>query len=326
MMLRRGALVLAVIATVTAICMSVLAGWQRGGWMTERLVWVAAGVVLVMSAHLLPALARDASISIRSIGIVIWGACLVTTCYGHVTFFVLAQQHAGDRRVAFVTGDVPNAPERTLTVVMMERATVMRELVSVSQRSCLRACTTRNARRMTLQARLDALDAEASDVRRIEAQRDRATGLADSRRVDPVTSRLAASIDTTAGRVDLLSGLLFAGVLESVACLLWTIALRPSAAQVPVSSATPPHSAVVMQSLVPVTTGNDPVAHSDRIAEVVQPAPSPVANATDDEITRLVRDVAAGDVRPTVADIRRHLRCSQARASALRRQLAEVTA
>ncbi|WP_131753371.1 hypothetical protein [Burkholderia vietnamiensis] len=326
MTLRQGTLLLAALATGTAICMSVLAGWQRGGWLTERLVWVATGIVLVVGAHLLPALARDASISIRSIGALIWGACLVTACYGHVTFFLLAQQHAGDRRVAFVTGDLPPAPERGLTVVMMERATVVRELVSVSQRSCLRACTSRNARRMALQARLDALDAEASDVRHIEAQRDRVTGLADSRRADPITSRLAASIGTTVERVDLLSGVLFAGVLEGAACLLWTIALRPSPIKLCVPSATPPDSAVVAHSHVPATTGDDPVIHGDRTAEAVQLVPSLVTNATDDEITRLARDVAAGHVRPTVGDIRRHLRCSQTRASALRRQLAKVTA
>lgn len=30
---------------------------QRGGWLAERLVWVAIGIVLVADAHLLPALA-----------------------------------------------------------------------------------------------------------------------------------------------------------------------------------------------------------------------------------------------------------------------------
>ncbi|BCF87074.1 hypothetical protein [Paraburkholderia largidicola] len=192
MTLRQGALLLAVFASGTAICMSVLAGWQRGGWLTERFVWVATGIVLVVGAHLLPALAREASISIRSIGSLIWVACLVTACYGHVTFFLLAQQHAGDRRAATVAGDMPPAPERSLAVVMTERAMVTRELASVNQLNCRRACATRNGRRMTRQASLDALDAEASDVRRIEAQRDRATGMEDSRRADPVTSRLAA--------------------------------------------------------------------------------------------------------------------------------------
>ncbi|WP_180721262.1 hypothetical protein [Paraburkholderia largidicola] len=88
---------------------------------------------------------------------------------------------------------------------------------------------------------------------------------------------------------------------------------------------TPPTFAVVTKSHVPATPGNDPVFPGDTTADAVQLASSPVANATDDEITQLARDVAAGHVRPTVADIRRHLRCSQAKASALRRQLAEVT-
>ena len=46
-MIRRPALALAAAATGTAVCMSVLAGWQRGGWLSERLVWVAVSVVLI---------------------------------------------------------------------------------------------------------------------------------------------------------------------------------------------------------------------------------------------------------------------------------------
>lgn len=61
----RPALLLADVATGTAISMSVLAGWQRGGWIAERLVWVAIGVVLVTGAHLLPALCRPAPLSGR---------------------------------------------------------------------------------------------------------------------------------------------------------------------------------------------------------------------------------------------------------------------
>ncbi|MDF6619159.1 hypothetical protein NLP61_25765, partial [Escherichia coli] len=57
-MIRRLSWVLSIAATGTAICVSVLAGWQRGGSLAERLVWVAIGVVLVASAHLLPALVR----------------------------------------------------------------------------------------------------------------------------------------------------------------------------------------------------------------------------------------------------------------------------
>ncbi|CAB5278956.1 hypothetical protein IST455A_00125 [Burkholderia multivorans] len=48
---RRWAFVLAVGATTTALCLSVLAGWQRGGTLPERLIWIAIGMVLVTSAQ-----------------------------------------------------------------------------------------------------------------------------------------------------------------------------------------------------------------------------------------------------------------------------------
>ena len=89
-------------ATGTALCLSVLAGWQRGGSMAERLVWVALGIVLVTSAHLLPALVREAPVVLRAVGGVLWLACMTTACYGHATFYLLAQRHAGELRSAVV--------------------------------------------------------------------------------------------------------------------------------------------------------------------------------------------------------------------------------
>jgi len=94
----RLAFVLAVSATATTLSLSVLAGWQRGGSMPERIVWVTIGVVLVVSAHVLPALIRDMALPVRATGSLLWVACLATTCYGYAVFFVLAQEHAGDRR------------------------------------------------------------------------------------------------------------------------------------------------------------------------------------------------------------------------------------
>jgi hypothetical protein len=77
---------LAVAATGTALCMSVLAGWQRGGWLAEWLVWMATGAVLVIGAHLLPALCRSAPAVVRCGGILLWAACMVAASYGHATF------------------------------------------------------------------------------------------------------------------------------------------------------------------------------------------------------------------------------------------------
>ena len=344
----RWAVAMAATATGTALCLSTIAGWQRGGSLSERVVWVAIGVVLVVSAHLLPALIRESSLVARGIGSLLWVACLATACYGHAVFFVFAQQHAGERRAATVAV-MPAAPARSLTVVMAERATVTRQLTWIDTRHCSRDCTGLDARRVTLGARLDALNAEADDVRRIEAERDRVTAQRDVLLADPVTSRLAALLGVTTARVDLLSGLGFAAVLEGVACLLWTVALRPSPLPPPVTTVTNATLASVapVMNVTDVTSsivtgvaashGRETVSrevdagshgattssHAPRDGPVT---PLPGKSASDDEVSRLVRDIAAGHVRPTVVDIRRHLGCSQAKAATLRRQLADHTA
>lgn len=356
---RRSAFVLAVGATATALCLSVLAGWQRGGTLPERLVWVAIGVVLVVSAHLLLGLIRDAPIALRSMGTVLWGACLATACYGHVLFFVLAQQHAGEWRAATVAS-VGAAPSgRSLTAVMTERSKVTRQLAFAKELHCPRDCPALKARRMMLTAKLDALNAEADDVRREQKADDRVTAQRDALLADPVTARLAALLGTTVAHVDLLSGLLFAAVLEGVACLMWTVALRapplPAPAAV-MTQATPstvspvvtvtdaiPPTVMAVSKVTAMTESGVTAATPDHHDETVDresmipnhgspagihaPRDDPVTSLSvaefpNDDVTRLAHDITAGHVRPTVADIRRHLGCSQARAAALRRQVA----
>ncbi|CAJ4415278.1 putative twin-arginine translocation pathway signal protein [Burkholderia pseudomallei] len=304
--------VLAMAATGTAICLSVLAGWQRGGSLAERLVWVAIGVVLVACAHLLPALVREASAGVHAVAAGLWLACMAAACFGHATFFVLAQRHAGELRAAAVPIADARPVGRSLTTVMAERATVTGLLATVNARRCSDNCTTLEARRVTLTAKLDALEAEAGEIRRRRAADDRGIAARDALVADPVTTRLAALLGTTVYRVELLSGLAFAAVLEGIACLLWTVTLRSR----------PP-----VKDVPPVATGHvpEPASHepkSDSHAPVSEPVtPLPIGESTDPDVMTLAQAVAAGQVRPTVADIRRHLGCSQARATTLRRQL-----
>ncbi|MFV8630679.1 hypothetical protein ACNRDB_14520 [Ralstonia pseudosolanacearum] len=322
-MIRPSCLVLAVGATGTAICLSVLAGWQRGGSLPERLVWVAIGMVLVVSAHLLPALVRDVPLGVRGVAAVLWLACMVAACCGHATFFLLAQRHAGELRAASapVTETMPEG--RSLTAVMAERATVTAQLATAKARQCQRDCLLLEARRVTLAARLDALEAEAGEIRRRQSADDLASERRDALVADPVTARLAALLGTTATRVDLLSGLAFAAVLEGIACLLWTLALRSRAPAQGTSAVVAP----VTPSSTPVTTSHVPEPERDEpetdshapVSEPVAPLP---AEESPDPVAQLAYAVAAGQVRPTVADIRSFLGCSQARALALRRQLA----
>lgn len=353
---RRWALALAITATVTALCLSVLAGWQRGGTMSERIIWIAIGTVLVTSAHLLPALIRDLPIVIRGVGSVLWGACLVTACYGHAVFFAFAQQHAGEQRASTVQATAVPSSARSLTVVMAERAAVTAQLATANARHCVENCVTLESRRATLAARLDALNAEADDARRQQAMTDRVTTQRDALLVDPVTARLAALLGTTTARVDLLTGLVFAVVLEGVACLLWSVALRwplpkplpvvtgdlspavtvTRAVTEPVAAAVADAAGITQPVVMPVTASHadetvsrrDVAPDRDRTTNSHAPRDDPIASLLtaapiDGHLSRLVRDVEAGLVRPTVADIRRHLGCSQARAADLRRQLAE---
>ncbi|MDN7629702.1 hypothetical protein [Burkholderia cenocepacia] len=342
---RRWAFILAIGATSTALCLSVLAGWQRGGSLPERLVWVAIGLVLVTSAHLLPALLRETPILVRGVGSVLWGACLIAACFGHAMFFTLAQQHAGELRASTVQAIPVPLSARNLTTVMAERATVTAQLAAANARDCIGNCTTLKARRVTLAARLDALNAEAYDVRRKQAMTDRVTAQHDALLVDPVTSRLTVLLRVTATRVDLLSGLMFAAVLEGVACLLWTVVLRSPVTEtesivtgvtspvVPAVTITADVTQPVVATIIAshadktvssrdVTSCHDstPRSHAPRDDPI---APLPKVAPIDDHLSQLVRDVTAGIVRPTVADIRRHFGCSQARAAELRRQLAE---
>ncbi|CAJ6032300.1 putative twin-arginine translocation pathway signal protein [Burkholderia pseudomallei] len=343
---RRWAFALAIAATGTAITLSVLSGWQRGGSIPERLVWVAIGIVLVTSAHLLPALVHSASWTLRGVAAGLWLGCMAAAVYGHSTFFLLAQAHAGERRAASVPS--PTIPSTlSLAAVMNERAVVTAQLAAANVRRCIGDCTTLRVRRARLAAKLDALNAQADDVRRIDAQHDRIVAQRDALLADPVTWRVATLLAIPAARVELLSSLLFAAVLEGVACLLWSVSLRSptlpaavAAVMVPTPPVTPAGKAPTATALpvTPVTAGHDEAiasrsnvtdrrsgtggSHALRDSPVT---PLPELSPADDDMAELIRDIASGRVRPTVADIRRHLGCSQARAAALRRQVVNLT-
>jgi hypothetical protein len=100
--------------------MSIMAGWQRGGFVIERVLWIAVGVVLVVAAHLLPALIRSHGWRIRILGALLWIGCMAATCYGHAVFFLLAQKHAGEVRAAAVP--TVTATGRSLAVIAADTA------------------------------------------------------------------------------------------------------------------------------------------------------------------------------------------------------------
>ncbi len=114
----------------------------------------------------------------------------------------------------------PPTAARSLTIVMAERAAVTVQLAAANARYCTGVCTMLEARRTTLAATIDTLNAEADDIRRQQIADERITTRRDALRADPITSRLAALLGMPVARIDLLFGSLFAAVLEGVACLL----------------------------------------------------------------------------------------------------------
>ncbi|MPW17917.1 hypothetical protein GCT13_13455 [Paraburkholderia sp. CNPSo 3157] len=295
----RKPVLLAVSATVTAACLSVMAGWQRGGFVAERVLWIAVGVVLVVAAHLLPALIRSHGWRIRIVGALLWIGCMAATCYGHAVFFLLAQKHAGEVRAAAVPAVVTTG--RSLAVIAADRATVVSRLARATERHCTEPCSSLRIERATLAARLEAINAEAAEAKRQEAAQDRADAARAAAVTDPVIGTLTA-FGIPSGRVDLLAGLAFAAVLEAVACFCWLLALRP------VESLKPNTGAAV----TPVTEPSN---------AVTEPESAPAT--TVDDVTRVAAAVAAGRLRGTVTEIRKYLGCSQSRAAAVRKQINE---
>lgn len=301
--------VLALSASAASVCMSVIASWQRGGLLAERIVWVAIGVVLVGGAHLFPALARHASPGSSrrgarlsgSVTIVVWLACMVTACYGHVTFFLLAQRHAADERVASVIEAAP-APPRTLTAVTADLAQVTERLAFLRARPCQGQCALWEARQTSLIAKQEALMAEADDVRRWMTEHDRTSRRRDRVMTDPVTAALALMFGMTTDWVEVVTCVGFAVVLECLAGLLWWIALADAHLMCP------PSEAVVVAETALAPASNEPAS-----AE------------TDSELDLVSREVSAGRLRPTVTEIRQFLRCSQSKAASLRRELVGPT-
>jgi hypothetical protein len=306
---------LAITATTTAACLSILAGWQRGGWVAERALWIAVGVVLVVAAHLIPAVCRSHGWRIRVLGAVLWLACMATTCYGHAVFFVMAQKHAGELRAAAVPLVVTHG--RGLAEIAADRADAVARLARVTERRCGDRCATARIERTTLTARLDAIDVEAAEAKRGQAAQDSAAAAGAAAMADPVTGALTA-FGLPVAHADLVAGLAFAAVLEGVACFAWLLALRPG--DMTEIAATPATHGSHAAPVTEVPTVSNVAASVMTTAEHASMIRLPVVEQAD-EVARVMTEIAEGRMRGTVAEIRKFLGKSQSHAAAVRKQV-----
>lgn len=303
------AALLAVTATVTTACLSILSGMQRGGLPAERALWIAVGIVLVVAAHLLPALCRSLRWGAKTAGGLIWFGCIAATCYGHAVFFVTSARHAGELRAAAVPTKIQNG--RDLTVIARDRAEAVTRLARANARQCAEPCPSLIAERTSLAAKLDALSVEQSEAGRHREQQDRANAARDAAQADPITGPLTV-FGWPPVRTDPLIGLAFATVLEAVACFAWLLALRPKDENgQPDTPAQHGSNGVTVEAVEPVTNPS----HNYRSP----PGSPPPFIGTD--IDRVSAAIAVGELRATVNDIRKYLGCSQARAAAVRKSI-----
>ncbi len=157
---------------------------------------------------------------------------------------------------------------------------------------------------ISLRSKLDVLNAEAGDFQRWQTRQDRLDEIKDGVRDDPVTTRLAKSLDMTVSQVGLVISFLFSVILEGVACLCWYIALLPR------------DSTMTHQDAQSVTKALDlPVRDITAITHSLPALPSLVEE--------LIKEVRAGQLKLTVSAIREYCKCAQNTAADLRRQVAE---
>lgn len=232
-------LLLAVMATGLSLSISAMAGWQQGDAPASQTVLAALGVIAVLGAHLLPGQCRVGSLALRLIGAPVWLACLTYAAYGHLSFLLDAQRQAGDRREAAVEHQVASAvhgaltpPQRSVSVVLDEVASVKPKWrqAQLALAACRSHCDALQVRELAWQAKVAALDAEATEARRWEAARDlsesRRDGLHELARADPVTVRVAALLGVTAEVAGAVTLLPVAVILDGVGCLCWLLVLE----------------------------------------------------------------------------------------------------
>lgn len=344
------ALLLAASATGISAWISIIAGAERGGATSERVAWAAVGLVLLLGAHLIPALVRGSALNVRSAAMLLWLVCMASTGYGHATFFLAAQRHAGEVRAARVQQNLPAVASpsgRAPDIIARDQVRVTRALLEARSAHCNARCESLAVRRETLAAQLAALGTEADEARRREqtadreaAARDAMQARADFARNDPVTSRIADVLGARRATVDLVVALATGLLLEAVACLGWMVALGDpgTGSSEEAAMASPGNAAFVagnarsgagMEAPAPVSqpgTGyNVAVTPRDATGTTGNVHSTPcTAGVAGAELVQLTGAIADGRVRPTVKDIRRFMHCSQAKAMRLRRQFLEV--
>lgn len=349
---RLSCVLLGILATGTSLLITVVAGVERGATLPERAAWVATGVVLLLAAHLLPALGRRAPILPRLAGLALWVAAFLAVGYTHTTFFLNAQSGAADLRAEQVkpaTSLLVVQKTRSRTVIAADIASATRTVETLKAQSCETRCEALHARRMAAQAHLSALQVEDQEAQRAERMEDGAAQAAATL----AQERVQARTDPFVGAVAHLAGLSLpvAGVviavclgwmLDGVAAIAWLYASTPSApaSEVNIPGLQNHDDRAEARQGIPFPVGepaNDGYCVAESVSAPDADLPTipswpqttdkvvPVTLVAEEtsEVEILADAIEAGYLRPTNAAIASYMDCGQGRALALRHRLAE---
>jgi hypothetical protein len=308
--------------TSTSIGIAALSGWQRGSALPEQFGCIAVAVGSALGTHLLPALCREKTLAVRCAAALLWAAGMIVLLYGQTSFFVLAQQHAGELRAKTVPESVPayapaQLPEHDLVSIAGEQLKIRTALAVIDSRRCTLNCARLQTHRALLMARLDALRTDADETKRREMAEDRQTEQAqraaqmrDALREDPVTVRLAGWTGIEAERLNLFLALVCACALDGIGSMCWYVALQDRRRdQNEFASDVASIGSAISRALTEDATDGECSGKADHKRD------------RDARLMQLMRDFENGKVLPTVAGIRKHLGCAQGTAAKLRREL-----
>ncbi|MCW0022744.1 hypothetical protein [Burkholderia pseudomallei] len=326
-------------ATAVSLGIATYAGWLRGGLPVERTMNIALGIVAVLYVHLLPMGWRTLRISTRVCAFVLWGVSLVVVLYAQLTFFMVSQQHAGEKRAASASANVTPAspklpPARALTEVTREAARVSADMARTEARRCVGDCPALKTRETILAAQLAALKTEADEAKRHEIEEDRLNDQADRNealRADPVASVVALWLGTTEALLELLAAFSYAIVLEGAAIIGWLmVSVAPGRAVGRATIVSDRGSMALDDEALALgydiaarsratPADNDAAGASGGDVPASEGAGSPATFEYDVLLQEIHKAVAAGRLKPTQAAIRGFLKCGQSKAGKLKR-------
>ena len=283
---------MAVAVLLVAVGLAAMGAWQRAVTPLDRALLVALSVAVVLAVHTLPALVRHWAVW------PLWGVCLVVALYSHATFFALLGEAAAQDRAEH---------SRQSRATAAEVAQVRETLASIKARPLAQVSALLAA--STDEKRIAALSIEQAEARRAAVLRDRLVALSAIQSesialADPVTRSLSAVTGASSDAVMLTVGIATALLVELIGMALWLELLRPAAA---------------IEARPRVQASRAHVA-----SRAADPAPASPAVPGADPLPALRRAIEAGEVRPTVASIRQHLRCGQGKASQYRAAVLEM--